>query len=243
MLKLGVNIDHVATLRELRGTPYPDVLAAARVCRDAGAHGVTVHLREDRRHIRDADVRVLRAEPGLRLNLEMAIAPDVLAVALETCPDEACLVPERRQERTTEGGLDVLANEAAVGTWVRRLSDGGVRVSLFIEPDPRQVEAAARVGAPCIELHTGTLCTSTGAAAERELERLVSAARQAARLGLQVNAGHGINRGNLAAVLEIPHLDTLNIGHSIVCEAVFIGLDGAVRAMLTAMQAYRGGRP
>ncbi len=242
MLKLGVNIDHVATLRQLRGTPYPDLLEAARICRAAGAHGITVHLREDRRHIQDADVRALAAMPDIHLNLEMAMVPDILQVALEVRPAEVCLVPERREERTTEGGLDVVGAEGQVADYVAQLRSAGIRVALFVEPEPRQLEAAVRVGAPVVELHTGALSHAHGVAAERELQRLIHAARLAASLKLQVNAGHGIHRGNMPAILQIPHLDTLNIGHSIICDAVFMGLARAVRAMLDAMLAYQGGQ-
>ncbi len=242
-LRLGVNVDHVATLRQLRGTPYPDVLRAARACAVAGAHGITVHLREDRRHIQDDDVRALKAWGRLPLNLEMAAVPAMVEFALAVRPDEVCLVPERRAERTTEGGLDVAARGEELAPVVRALSDAGITVSLFIEPEPAHLEAAASIGAPYVELHTGRYCTAEGAEAARELERLIDAARLGHRLGLRINAGHGIHLGNLPGILEIPHLDTLNIGHSLVCEAVFVGLEAAVRAMLEGMRAYRGGRP
>lgn len=243
MLKLGVNIDHVATLRQARGTPYPDPVEAARLCARAGAHGLTVHLREDRRHIQDRDVQALAANRVLPLNLEMANAAEILAIALRVKPDEACLVPERRQELTTEGGLDVVAHEAALRDSVVALANAGVAVSLFIAPDPRQIEAAARLRVPYIELHTGTYCEARGASAEAELRRLIEGARQAHRLGLRVNAGHGINLENLPGILRMPHLDTLNIGHSIVASAVLVGLETAVRNMLAGMNVYRGGEP
>ena len=241
MLKLGVNIDHVATLRQVRGVTYPDPVEAARLCAAAGAHGLTVHLREDRRHIQDRDVEALARERVLPLNLEMANAAEILAIALRLCPDEACLVPERRQELTTEGGLDAAGQEAALRPTVAALAGAGVAVSLFIAPDPRQIEAASRLGVPYIELHTGTYCDAQGAAADDELERLIEGARLAHRLGLKVNAGHGINLNNLPGILRMPHLDTLNIGHSIVARAVMVGLPAAMREMLDGMRAYRGG--
>lgn len=242
MLRLGVNIDHVATLRQARGTIYPDLVEAARVCLRSGAHGITVHLREDRRHIQDADFLALRALPGLPLNLEMANVREILALALEVRPDEVCLVPERRQERTTEGGLDAAGREPALRPCVEALRGAGIAVSLFIEADRRQLEAAARLGAPYVELHTGRYCDLSGADAAAELDRLVEGGRIGADLGLRVNAGHGINLANLPGILEIPSLDTLNIGHSLVSHAVFVGLQEAVRAMRAAMDAYRGGR-
>lgn len=240
-LRLGVNIDHAATLRQARGTPYPDLVEAARLCEAAGAGGITIHLREDRRHIQDRDVRILRKTIGTKLNLEMANSPDILKVALEVKPDEVCLVPERRQELTTEGGLDAVGQERRLRRTVARLQDAGIAVSLFIAPDPRQVEAAARLGAPYIELHTGTYCDRHGAAARREQRALIAAARQAHDLGIRVNAGHGINLDNVAGILAMPYLDTLNIGHSIICRAVFVGLKQAVREMIAAMKGYRGG--
>jgi pyridoxine 5-phosphate synthase len=241
-LKLGVNIDHVATLRQARGTSYPDVVDAARVCEAAGAHGITVHLREDRRHIQDADVYALRGAIRTRLNLEMANAPEIVDVAVDVKPDEVCLVPEKREELTTEGGLDVAGQADALRDTVRTLSDAGIVVSLFIDPDLPQVDACADIGAPVVELHTGRFCEATGSAAANELERLVVGAVCAHEKGLQVNAGHGLNRHNIEAILDVPHLDTLNIGHSIVAEAVFCGLDKAVKAMLTRLAAYGGGR-
>jgi pyridoxine 5-phosphate synthase len=242
-LRLGVNIDHAATLRQARGTPYPDLIEAARLCESAGAKGITIHLREDRRHIQDRDVYALRKTVTTGLNLEMANNPDVLAVALDVHPDEVCLVPERRQELTTEGGLDAAGQERRLLPTVRKLREAGIEVSLFIAPDPRQVEAAGRLRVPCIELHTGTFCDSRGAAARREWRALRDAARQADALGIKVNAGHGINLDNIAGILDLPHLNTLNIGHSIICHAVFVGLKQAVRDMLTAMKPYTGGKP
>lgn len=241
-LKLGVNIDHVATLRQARGTAYPDVVAAALACEAAGAHGITVHLREDRRHIQDRDVYALREQIETRLNLEMANHPGILRIALDVQPDEVCLVPEKRAELTTEGGLDVAGQRGALRETVRRLMDAGIMVSMFIDPDPDQVQASATVGAPCIELHTGTFCEQPADRRGPELERLVVAARRAHELGLQVNAGHGLNLDNLAGLFEVPHMDTLNIGHSIVAHALMVGMDAAVKAMLKAMRPYQGGR-
>ncbi|MFH1476833.1 MAG: pyridoxine 5'-phosphate synthase [Verrucomicrobiota bacterium] len=237
-LKLGVNIDHVATLRQARGTAYPSPLDAARLCEAAGAHGITVHLREDRRHIQDRDVFALRKILKIRLNLEMAATPEIIAIALKVRPDEVCLVPEKRRELTTEGGLNVLEQLKTLQTTVARLADAGIVVSLFIDPDRRQLNAAAAVGAPVVELHTGTYCNAAGASMRRELRRLVEGARYAHTLGLQVNAGHGINLDNIRSILRVPCLDTLNIGHSIVARAVLVGLRPAVREMLKAMAGY-----
>jgi pyridoxine 5-phosphate synthase len=239
--RLGVNIDHVATLRQARGTHYPEPLEAARLCEEAGAQGITVHLREDRRHIQDRDVYALRRALRTRLNLEMANSPAILRVALDVGPDEVCLVPERRQELTTEGGLDVAGQRRALRRTVKRLTDAGVAVSLFVDPELPQLEAAAALGAPYVELHTGRFCNARGRAARTELSRLIRAARYADELGLRVNAGHGINLENIYRILEIPHLDTLNIGHSIVSRAVFVGLKAAVEEMLEAMASYKGG--
>lgn len=243
MIKLGVNIDHVATLRQVRGTTYPDPREAARRCAAAGAHGLTVHLREDRRHIQDADVEAVIREHVLPVNLEMANAPEIVAIALRLKPDEVCLVPERRAELTTEGGLEVAGQMDVLRPAVDALAGAGIAVSLFIAPAPAQIEAAAGLGVPYVELHTGAFCEARGAAADEELRRLIEGARLAHRLGLRVNAGHGINLDNLTPLLRMPHLDTLNIGHSIVARAVMVGMEAAVREMWVAMQAYRGGEP
>lgn len=246
MLKLGVNIDHVATVREARyrGRPFgePDPVEAARRCEAAGAHGITCHLREDRRHIQDRDVWRLRETVRTRLNLEMANTPEIVDIALRVRPDIVCLVPERREEVTTEGGLDVAGQEAALAETRRRLNDAGIEVSLFIAPDPAQVAAAARVGSQFVELHTGSFAEhyADPAARAREVERLVAAARQAHELGLRVNAGHGLNYVNLPALWAVPHLVELNIGHSIVSRAVFTGLERAVQDMLAVMAGYPG---
>jgi pyridoxine 5-phosphate synthase len=241
VLKLGVNIDHVATLRQARGTPYPAPVEAARLCENAGAHGITVHLREDRRHIQDADVFALRRALRTRLNLEMANVAAIVKVALKVRPDEVCLVPEKRRELTTEGGLDAAAGRRALRPTVRALRDAGILVSLFVDPEPRQIDAAAELEVPYVELHTGAFCERRGPAARRELARLAAAARRAHGRGIRVNAGHGINLATIRSILTLPHLDTLNIGHSIVARAVLVGMSRAVREMLAAMAQYRGG--
>lgn len=240
-LKLGVNVDHVATLRQVRGVAYPSPLAAARLCEQAGAAGITIHLREDRRHIQDHDLHDMRRRLKTRLNLEMANAPEIVAIALKVRPDEVCLVPEKRQELTTEGGLDVAGQVRTLAPTVKKLAAAGIVVSLFVNPDRRQLKAAAATGAPYVELHTGTYCNAAGRAAERELRRLIDGARYAHDLGLHVNAGHGINLDNIRGILRMPYLDTLNIGHSIIARAVLVGMRAAVREMLAAMRAYRGG--
>ena len=232
MVKLGVNIDHVATLRQARGTSYPSVLDAAILCREAGAHGITVHLREDRRHIQDDDVVALKRALAIPLNLEMADAPEIVNIALTVKPAEVCIVPEKREELTTEGGLDVVSARESLTRTVASLVEAGIICSLFIDPDPAQIRASAQVGASVIELHTGTFCDAVAPDADVELERLMAGAALAHELGLQVNAGHGIHLGNIDAVLRIPHLHTLNIGHSIVSRAVLIGLTQAVTEML-----------
>ena len=244
MLKLGVNIDHVATLREARyrggGRGDPDPIAAARLCEEAGAHGITAHLREDRRHIQDRDVWKLRETVRTRLNLEMANAPEIVAIAERLKPDIVCVVPERRQEITTEGGLDAAGQTAALTETRRRMNAAGIEVSLFIAPDPQQIGAAARIGSQFIELHTGSFAEhfADPAEREREVERLIRAAQQAHALGLKVNAGHGLNCENLPALFRVPHLVELNIGHSLVSRAVFIGLRGAVEEMRRVMAGY-----
>lgn len=239
-LQLGVNIDHVATLRQARGTPYPDTLAAAKICAKAGAVSITVHLREDRRHIQDADVYQLAKHCPIPINLEMANSNEIVDIALEVRPAEICLVPEKRQELTTEGGLDVIRNFQALEKTVKRLQDNGSVVSLFVEPDKPVLEACAKTGAQVVELHTGSYCDATDPKkAGMLLQRLIDGAQTAHDLGLQVNAGHGINLENLPGILNIPHLDTLNIGHSIIARSVFQGLENAVREMLEAMSQYR----
>ena len=248
MLKLGVNIDHVATLREARyrgrGRGEPDPVAAALDCEAAGAHGITAHLREDRRHIQDRDVWKLREVIKTRLNLEMANSPEIVGIALKLKPDIVCLVPERRQEVTTEGGLEVAGSVQSLTETRKRLNDGGIEVSLFITPDAAQIEAAARTGSQFIELHTGAFAEAFDQEPQRqvEVERLIAAARQAHALGLKVNAGHGLNYENLTLVHRVPHLVELNIGHSIISRAITVGLKAAVQEMLRLMQDYRLGQ-
>ena len=242
MLKLGVNIDHVATLREARyrglGHGEPDPVPAAIICEAAGAHGITAHLREDRRHIQDRDIWKLREVVQTRLNLEMANAPEIADIALKLKPDIVCIVPERRLEVTTEGGLDVVAAEKSLTETRKKMNAAGIEVSLFIAPDEKQIEASARVGAQFIELHTGKFSEEFNKS-ETELHRLIAGAKQAHALGLKVNAGHGLNYANLSALFRVPHLMELNIGHSIVSRAVFAGLETAVQEMLAVMKNYR----
>jgi pyridoxine 5-phosphate synthase len=246
MLKLGVNIDHVATLREARyrglGRGEPDPVAAALDSEAAGAHGITAHLREDRRHIQDRDVWKLREVIKTRLNLEMANAPEIVGIALKLKPDIVCVVPERRQEVTTEGGLDVAGNLQAITETRKRMNDAGIEVSLFIAPDPPQIEAAARSGSQFIEMHTGAFADAFALEPQRpdELNRLIAGAKQAHALGLHVNAGHGLNYLNLPLIHRVPHLVELNIGHSIISRAVTVGLQTAVREMLALMANYLG---
>ena len=242
MLKLGVNIDHVATLREVRYRGReggePDPVGAALICESAGAHGITAHLREDRRHMQDRDIRNLRQVLKTRLNLEMANTPEILSIALQVKPDIVCLVPERRAEVTTEGGLDAASQWLALSDARKKINDAGIQVSLFITPDPAQIEAAARVGGQFVELHTGAFAETFHRKRERagELERLIAAATQAHQLGLQVNAGHGLNYRNVPALRQVPHLVELNIGHSIISRAIVVGLSTAVREMLLVME-------
>ena len=247
-LRLGVNIDHVATIRNARGGAHPEPTRAAELALQAGADGITAHLREDRRHISDADIDALAAlcrEAGKPLNLEMAVTPEMLAIALAHKPHAACLVPERREERTTEGGLDVAGAHNAVGPVVRALSGSGVRVSLFIEASPRQIETAAAVGAQVVELHTGAYCDAVkageGAKAERILAQLTEGAKLAASLGLEVHAGHGIDYDSVIPVSRIPQVLELNIGHFLIGEAIFIGLPAAIARMRALMDQARTG--
>lgn len=245
MLKLGVNIDHVATLREARYRSLtlgePDPVQAAKISEASGAHGITAHLREDRRHIQDRDIWRLREAVRTRLNLEMANSPEIVTIALKLKPHIICLVPERRQEVTTEGGLDVITAEKSLTATRKIMNDDGIEVSLFIAPDPQQIEASARVGAQFIELHTGQFAEHFHDAEKREfeLQRLINGAKQAHALGLQVNAGHGLNYQNTKSIFCVPHLVELNIGHSIVSRAVFVGFETAVKEMLVVMQGCR----
>ncbi len=246
-LHLGVNIDHVATLRQARYATMPDSknaepdpIAAASLCERAGAHGITAHLRADRRHMQDRDLERLRANIMTKLNLEMGNTSEILDFAIRLQPDEVCLVPEKREEITTEGGLDLVRHRRELQPTVRRLQAAGIRVSLFIDPDPKQVDAAVKLDAEMIELHTGALANAYTEKVEREeLERLQEAAIRAANFGLLVNAGHGINYRNIALIHKIPNLAELNIGHSVVARAIFVGLENAVREMLAAMAGYR----
>ncbi|RTR05981.1 pyridoxine 5'-phosphate synthase [Halomonas nitroreducens] len=228
---LGVNIDHIATLRQARGTRYPDPVQAALLAEEAGADGITVHLREDRRHIQERDVRLLAEVLNTRMNLEMAVTEPMLALAEEIHPAHVCLVPEKREELTTEGGLDVAGGYDVVASACHRLAEAGCEVSLFIDPEPSQIEAAARAGAPVIELHTGAYAEACGAEAAREHARLVAAAEMAGELGLTVNAGHGLHYHNVEAIAAIPGLHELNIGHAIIARALFVGLKEAVAEM------------
>ncbi len=242
MIRLGVNIDHIATLRQARyrnhaaaSAPEPDPLLAARLCLAAGAHSLTVHLREDRRHIQDDDVLRIGREFRDRLNLEMAATPAMVAFALKLKPSEVCLVPENRAEVTTEGGLDAAGQEKSLAPIVQKLREAGILVSLFIDPDPQQVAASAAVRAPVIELHTGRFADANPAGRKTELARLEKASQQAHQLGLQVNAGHGLRLSNLPELLRLPHLHTLNIGHSLVSHALTVGLERSVRDFLGAI--------
>lgn len=239
-VRLGVNIDHVATVRNARGGVHPDPVRAAREALAAGADGITAHLREDRRHITDADIAALSAlcaEANRPLNLEMAVTEEMLAIALRHRPHAACLVPERREEVTTEGGLAVSGHEARIGPVVRALADAGIRVSLFIEPAEDQVAAAAAIGAQVIELHTGRYCHLSPSERGVEFDRLAAAAAQADILGLEVHAGHGLDYVSAAQMLAIPEIRELNIGHFLIGEAVFVGLADAVRRMRAAMDS------
>ena len=238
-IELGVNIDHVATLRQQRHTVYPDPVQAARLAEQAGADNITLHLREDRRHIQEQDVRRLAAQLATRMNLEMAATPAMIELACELRPSDCCLVPERRAELTTEGGLDVAGGAEALRASCARLAAAGIRVALFIDPDPQQIEIAAAIGVPVIELHTGVYADSDGASRATELERLCSAAAFASTLKLEVHAGHGLHYDNVAPVAAIAQIVELNIGHAIVARALFDGLARAVREMKAVMQAAR----
>lgn len=240
-LRLGVNVDHVATVRQARRGRVPDPVEAARAVEEAGADSIVCHLREDRRHIQDDDVARLRRAVRTRLNLEMSLAPDVVAAALRIRPPQVTLVPERRRELTTEGGLDVAAAPERVRRAVERFRARGIEVSLFIDPDPRQVAAAVRAGAPVVELHTGAYAHAAGRARRRELARLREAAREARAAGLVVAAGHGLDLENVGPVARLPEIEELNIGFSIVARAIFVGLPRAVREMKEAMRAARRG--
>lgn len=239
-LRLGVNIDHVATIRNARGGDHPDPVRAAQIVAQCGGDGITAHLREDRRHIRDDDLARIMAATDLPLNLEMAATDEMSEIALRHRPHAACIVPERREERTTEGGLDAAGQHNRLAPIVARLADAGIRVSLFIEPEARQIEAAMRLNAPVVELHTGRYAHSSGDARAAELRRLADAAALAAKNGIEAHAGHGLTFDNVAAVAAIPQLAELNIGHYLVGEAIFIGLNAAIMNMRALMDEARG---
>jgi pyridoxine 5-phosphate synthase len=238
-LRLGVNIDHVATVRNARGSGYPDPVRAALLAAEAGADGITAHLREDRRHITDDDIARLSEQLTVPLNLEMAATDEMLAIALRHRPHAACIVPEKREERTTEGGLDAAGQHNLLAPLVSELGAAKIRVSLFIEPDPRQIEAALRLGAPVVELHTGRYAELEGEAQAEELRRLTDAAALAAKNGIEVHAGHGLTYDNVAPIAAIRQVRELNIGHFLVGEAMFVGLGEAVRRMRAAMDSAR----
>jgi pyridoxine 5-phosphate synthase len=239
MIKLGVNIDHVATIRQARGTKYPSVVQAALRAEQAGADSITLHLREDRRHMQDADIFALRPLLQTKMNLECAVTDEMIEIALKVAPQDVCLVPERREERTTEGGLDVVSNFNQVQKAVQKLSDAGIRVSLFIGPDITQIDAAKKMGAPVIELHTGAFADAEDLADKAyELQRVKESVAHALKLGLVVNAGHGLHYHNVHEVASIDGLEELNIGHAIVAHALFVGWDNAVREMKALMKEF-----
>jgi len=235
MIKLGVNIDHVATIRQARGTQYPSVVDAALLAEAAGADSITLHLREDRRHMQDADVHTLRPLLKTKMNLECAVTDEMIAIALEVKPQDVCLVPERREERTTEGGLDVVTHYEKIATATQKLRNADIRVSLFIAPEPSQILAASRMNAPVIEIHTGHFADTMGAEQMAELVRIKEAVQYAQSLGLVVNAGHGLNIDNVHHIAAIEGLEELNIGHAIVARAIFIGWENAVKEMRDLM--------
>lgn len=238
-LRLGVNIDHVATIRNARGGLYPDPVRAAKLAAAAGADGITAHLREDRRHIRDEDIRRISSEVDRPLNFEMAATSEMLEIALKHGPHAACIVPEKREEQTTEGGLDAIGGQNHLRPFIRQLSDAGIRVSLFIEPDPDQLDAAVSLGAPVVELHTGRYAELEGAAQEADFARIESAAAHAAAIGLECHAGHGLTFDNVAPIAAIESVVELNIGHFLIGEAIFSGLDSAIRRMRSLMDKAR----
>lgn len=242
-LRLGVNVDHVATVRNARGGAYPDPVRAALLAVEAGADGITAHLREDRRHIRDADMAALKAALTVPLNFEMAATDEMVAIAIATRPHAACLVPEKREERTTEGGLDIIGGRAHLAPRIRALAEAGIRVSLFVEPEPAVMEAAKALGAPVVELHTGSYCEAAVAGdpaeIERELARIRRAADHGAGIGLEIHAGHGLTTESVGPVAAIPQIRELNIGHALIADAIFVGLPQAVRDMRAAMERGR----
>ena len=238
-LRLGVNIDHVATVRNARGGDNPDPVRAAKLAQEAGADGITAHLREDRRHISDADIEALSNVLRIPLNLEMAPTDEMLAIASKHRPHAVCIVPEKREERTTEGGIDCITGFRRLAPIVARLGDAGIRVSMFIEPDRKQIDAAHNLGAPVVELHTGAYAHVTGEAQAKLLEKIVHAAEFGHDLGLEIHAGHGLTYDNVAPIAAIPHIVELNIGHFLIGEAIFVGLDVAMTRMRSAMNKAR----
>ncbi len=239
MIRLGVNVDHVATVRQARRIDVPDPVEAALLAEGAGADGITVHLREDRRHIQERDVKLLRAKVKTKLNLEMGVTPAMLALAEKIRPENACFVPEKRRELTTEGGLDVVAHERKIKRAVERLQDRGIHVSLFVDPDRMQVEASKRMGAHAVEIHTGKYCNASGRQRQKERLAVVAAAKLAQKLGLEVHAGHGLNYDNVSPIAALPEIVELNIGHSIIARAVMVGIDQAVREMKAILNRAR----
>jgi pyridoxine 5-phosphate synthase len=239
MIRLGVNVDHVATVRQARRAEVPDPVAAALLAEKAGADGITVHLREDRRHIQERDVERLREQAATKINLEMAVTPAMMAYAEKIRPHDACFVPEKREELTTEGGLDVVAHKIKVRDAVKKLQDRGIQVSLFIDPAQTQIETAKEVGADAIEIHTGAYCNVAMAARQRELAAIADAAALARRLGLEVHAGHGLDYGNVLPIAKISEIVELNIGHSIIARAVIVGIEQAVREMKELLNRVR----
>lgn len=240
MIRLGVNVDHVATVRQARRIDVPDPVEAALLAEGAGADGITVHLREDRRHIQERDVRLLRERARTKINLEMAVTPAMVEFAQSVKPDDACFVPEKREELTTEGGLDVVAHRAKVKEAVERLQGRGIHVSLFVDPQKKQIESAKEVGARAVEIHTGRYCDAVGAGREKELQTIIAAARLARTLGLEVHGGHGLNYDNVLPIARIPEMVELNIGHSIIARAVIVGIERAVREMKELLIRARG---
>ncbi len=241
-LLLGVNIDHVATVRQARGTSYPDPIHAALIAEQAGADSITLHLREDRRHIQDDDLRRLNDSMTTHMNLELAVTDEMVAIALQTGPQDCCLVPEKREELTTEGGLNVVGQQQRIAEVCAALTEAGIRMSIFVDPDPKQLDAAVATGAPVIELHTGAYADASGELQSRELQRIRVAAKHASDIGLIVNAGHGLHSQNVTPIAEIPQIVELNIGHSIVAQALFDGFANAVSKIKALMLAARTGQ-
>jgi pyridoxine 5-phosphate synthase len=240
MIRLGVNVDHVATVRQARRIDMPDPVEAALLAEAAGAAGITAHLREDRRHIQERDIESLRARIRTKLNLEMAVTPAMIAFAEKIRPDDACFVPEKREELTTEGGLDVVAQKAKIAQAITRLQERGIHVNLFIDPDEAQISCARDIGAHGVEIHTGGYCNAAGLARETELQAVAAAAKLARSLGLEVHGGHGLNLENVLSIARIPEIVELNIGHSIIARAIMVGIDAAVREMKAILDRARG---